>query len=174
MLKPVLENKEMKGIEKRKAIIELITTNELNVKELAAECVDLDSKKQAILFEAVEAMTKENPRRFDSTIVDFMNAYLSNESNPIKRETSRIIGNVAAAYPDHLERSIALLIQNTTNPGTVVRWGSAYALSRILLLPNYVNSSLYDTLNKLSDQEEENGVKKQYLNALKKADKKRS
>ncbi|MDU5334315.1 hypothetical protein [Enterococcus sp.] len=174
MLKPILENKEMKGIEKRKAIIELITTNELNVKDLAAESVDLDSKKQVILFEAVEAMTKENPRRFDSTIVDFMNAYLSNESNPIKRETSRIIGNVAVAYPDNLEESIVLLIQNTTNPGTVVRWGSAYALSRILLLPNYVNSSLYDTLKKLSDQEEENGVKKQYLNALKKADKKRS
>ena len=33
LLKPILENKEMKGIEKRKAIIELITTNELDVKE---------------------------------------------------------------------------------------------------------------------------------------------
>lgn len=174
LLKPVLENKEMKGIEKRKAIIELITANDLNVKELEAESVDLDSKKQVILFEAIEEITKENPTRFDSSIVDFMTAYLSNESNPIKRETSRIIGNVAVAYPDNLERSIALLIQNTTKPGTVVRWGSAYALSRILLLPNYVNASLYDTVKMLSDQEEENGVKKQYLNALKKADKKRS
>lgn len=172
-MKTVLANKEMKAIEKRKAIIEMIAANDLTVKELEAESVDLDSKQQGILFEAIEAMTKEDPARFDSSIVKFMNAYLSSESNPIKRETSRIIGNVAVAYPNELERSIERLIQNTTNPGTVVRWGSAYALSRILLLPNYVNTTLYETLRELSDREEENGVKKQYLNALKKADKKR-
>ena len=49
--------------------------------------------------------------------------------------------------------------------------GSAYALGRIILIPEYANSKLFDMLTALAEQETENGVKNQYLAGLKKAKK---
>lgn len=174
MFLDILNDKTMKATEKRAVIVEAINNKELDLEKIKAMSVALDSKKIVIIFEAIEAITKETPTIFDSKILTFINDYILSESNPIKRETSRIVGNVAKVYPNQLEKSVALLLENTNNEGTVVRWGSAYALSRIILLPDYINSSLYNTLKHISDMEEDNGVKKQYVNALKKADKKRN
>jgi hypothetical protein len=60
---------------------------------------------------------------------------------------------------------------NTKNGSTVIRWGSAYALSKIIQIPKYANSELYEILTDLCMQEQENGVKNQLLNGLKKAKK---
>ena len=45
-------------------------------------------------------------------------------------------------------------------------WGSAYALSRIILLEEYRNTDLYEELVIICDNEQENGVRNQYLKAL--------
>ena len=47
-------------------------------------------------------------------------------------------------------------------------WGSAYALSRIILLEEYRNTDLYEELVIICDNEQENGVRNQYLKAFKK------
>ncbi|MDR2699925.1 MAG: hypothetical protein LBC12_03835 [Nitrososphaerota archaeon] len=39
-----------------------------------------------------------------------------------------------------LEAAIQNLMSNTKNDSTVIRWGSAYALSRIIQIPKYANS----------------------------------
>jgi hypothetical protein len=44
-------------------------------------------------------------------------------------------------------------------------------MSRIIRIPHYANSELFDTLTDLSEQEQENGVKNQLLGGLKKAKK---
>lgn len=63
------------------------------------------------------------------------------------------------------------MIQNTQDEGTVIRWGSAYALSRIIVIPQYANSSLFERIQDLCEKENENGVKNQYVKAIKKAEK---
>ena len=74
---------------------------------------------------------------------------------------------MAADYPDEVDEFIDPLLQNTQNSGTVVRWGSAYALSRIIVLERYKNSVLVDTVREIFEAEQENGVKNQYAKALK-------
>jgi hypothetical protein len=93
------------------------------------------------------------------------------DSNNLKRGSSRIVGNIAHLFPNDLDETIQKLMVNTRNSSTVVRWGSAYALGRIIQIPVYANSGLYEILRDLCASEQENGVKGQLLNGLKKADK---
>ncbi len=97
---------------------------------------------------------------------------LSN-SNNLKREASRIIGNIAHLFPNDLDVAIPRLLENMKDDGTVIRWGSAYALAKVIRIPRYANSELYDLLTNLSQQEQNNGVRNQLLAGLKAAGKMR-
>lgn len=69
--------------------------------------------------------------------------------------------------------NIIELLKDKSFKGTVIRWAAAYALSRIVILDRYAKSDLYNRLVTVCDREEDNGVKNQYLKALKKAAKTR-
>ncbi|MDR2671524.1 MAG: HEAT repeat domain-containing protein, partial [Oscillospiraceae bacterium] len=101
----------------------------------------------------------------------FAEEYIEADNNTLKREASRVIGNIAALYADKLDGIVSKLLTNSGNEGTVVRWGSAYALGRIILIPQYAKSGLYGQLTAIAEAEQENGVKNQYLGGLKKAKK---
>lgn len=75
---------------------------------------------------------------------------------------------MASTYPDQLDDAIAALLVNTENEGTVVRWSSAYALSRIIVLKRYSESELVQQIRDICESETENGVRNQYVKALKK------
>lgn len=125
----------------------------------------------ALILEAMEAVTGKNPEVADLDWLKFVQEFITSKSNNLKREASRIVGNIAHLFPDDLDTAIHSLLENTKNDGTVIRWGSAYALARIIKIPQYANSELYDTLTDLSEQEQESGVKNQFLGGLKKAKK---
>lgn len=72
------------------------------------------------------------------------------------------------AFAEKLDKAISNLLPNAENNGTVVRWASAYALAEILKLKTENNTKLLPKIKALSDKEEDNGVKKKYLDALKK------
>lgn len=82
-----------------------------------------------------------------------------------------MIGNVAKLFPDQVVKSIPYLLQNAENNGTVVRWATAYALAEILKLKTGNNEKLLPEIEILCEKEEDNGVKKKYLDALKKVKK---
>lgn len=128
-----------------------------------------DVKKSAIVFEAMEAVTSSDPLAADARWLNLAVKYISSSNNNIKREASRIVGNISCNFPDKLEKAIEKLLLNTNDAGTVVRWSSAYALSKIIVIPSYANSELYEKLTEICIIEEENGVKNQYVKALKKA-----
>ena len=67
--------------------------------------------------------------------LQFAEKYIDFQSNNLKREASRVAGNIAHLYVNDLTISIKKLLQNTNDGGTVVRWGSAYALAKIIVLP---------------------------------------
>ena len=64
--------------------------------------------------------------------------------------------------------AIGALLVNTKQEGTVVRWGSAYALSRIILLERFADSELVEKVRHIYEDEPESGVKNQYAKVLKK------
>jgi len=120
-------------------------------------------------LEAMEAVTRDNPKAISKKDLDFVTQFIVDGNNAQMRESSRVIGNVAYAFPNELDAIIPLLMQNAKNDGTVVRWSAAYALGRIVATPKYANSDLFDKVTKLAESETENGIKKQYLAGLKKA-----
>lgn len=167
----VLNDKSMKSTEKREIIIKSLEEKSITIKELKVVLNETKEKKSSVIFEAMEAMTNSDAQIAD---IEWLNLAVENilsESNSIKREASRIVGNISHKFPDDLGEAIEKLLLNTKDEGTVVRWSSAYALSKIIVIPKYANSELFEKLTEICDWEEENGVKNQYVKALKKASK---
>ena len=165
----LLRNKEMKSIEKRAEIVEGIKTKLIGIQDILQLKDVLDDKKMAVVFEAMEAVTAKEAGLADKGWLLFAQDYITSESNSLKREASRLVGNIAHLFPDDLDAAISRLLENTKNDGAVVRWASAYALGRIVPIQKYANGDLFDVVSELYEQEEDNGIKNQYLSGLKKA-----
>ncbi len=170
----LLNNKAVKSTEKRAEIAEALRARRVTIKEIQPLKAALDDKKIALVLEAMEAVSNKNPEIAELEWLHFARDFILSKSNSAKREASRVVGNIARLFPDDLRVAVQYLLENTGDGGTVVRWGSAYALARIIQIPAYANSELYDTLTGLCEQEQENGVKNQLLNGLKKAKKVRT
>ena len=162
---------DVKSVEKRVKIAEAIQLKLVTIAEIQLLKNVVDDKKLALVLEAMEAVSNKNSEIADLGWLIFAQELVTSKSNNIKRESSRIIGNIAHMFPDNLKTAIQNLLENTKADGTVIRWGSAYALARIIQIPKYANSELYGILTDLCEQEQENGVKNQLLTGLKKAKK---
>lgn len=165
----LLGDKSIKSSEKREQIANAISNETITVKEIKTCC--FDEKKVGIILEAMESISRSNPNIADMEWLNYAESHILSKSNSLKREASRVVGNIAHLLPESLEGSIMKLMENTKNDGTVVRWGSAYALGRIILIPHFANSDLFDIVTELAERETENGIKNQYLSGLKKAKK---
>ena len=149
----VMNDKALKGTKKRAAIIELIVSGNLNCEQIEAISTEISNKGLSQL---------------SSRYLLFAIPYIKSENNNCRREASRIVGNMAAQYPDMIEEAISPLLDNSSNEGIVIRWAAAYALSRIITTDRYAQSELYDKLTDISNKEEDNAIRNQYLKALKK------
>ena len=163
----LLEDKSIKTAQKRDQISDAFENGTITVSNMKTYVID--DKGVGIILEAMEAVSRKNPEASDIEWLDYAGKHILSSSNTVKREALRVVGNIAHLFPDSLFDVVQTLLKNTNNDGTVVRWGSAYALGRIILIPQYANSDLFDTLVDLAEQETENGVKSQYLTGLKKA-----
>jgi len=165
----ILKDKAFKSIDKKKAIAKALEEKQLTISELTDTLCHIAYKNQAVIFEAIEAVTNADPQLADIDWLRFVEKYILSESNSMKREASRIVGNLAHRFPNELGKAIEKLLVNSNDQSTVVRWGSAYALSRIIVIPQHANSELYNILTEICSQEDESGVKNQYVKALRKA-----
>ena len=169
----LLADKVKKPTEKRAELVGAINEGTFTVDSIAAVKDGIDEKGTGLILEAMEAVTNGNPAAADLKWLNFAEVYISSANNTVKREASRVVGNIAHIFPDNLEPAVQKLLVNAADGGTVIRWGSAYALSKIILIPRYAKSNLYDVLTELAEKEQDNAVKNQYLNGLKKAKKSR-
>ena len=167
----VLEDVRLKKDEKRKEIINSLNNKEFTIKEINIFKNILDERDLIIVLEAMEVVTRKNPHIADLKWLEFVEEYIIADSNNLKRESSRIVGNIAHLFPNNLKNVIEKLLVNSLDKGTVIRWSSAYALSRIIIIPVYAQSELYNTLLKIYEKEAESGVRGQYQNGLLKAEK---
>ncbi len=166
-LTEVLCDKSLKGVAKRERVIALLEAGQADAQELSLLCDTLAETQLAVVLEAIEDITRRNPAGREW--MELAQRYVGASSNGLKREAARIVGNLAQAYPEQLERTIEELIANAANESTVVRWSSAYALSRIIVLPTFAHSALLERLQTICATETQSGVKNQYVKALKKA-----
>ena len=164
----LLAQKDVKKIEVREQLVSAIADGSFSLEDFKSRAGELNDKQTATFLEAVEAVTGKKLRLLSADYLHFAEQYILSDNNSCKREASRIVGNMAADYPEELETAVSALLKNTADSGTVVRWGSAYALERIIMLEHYRNSGMVQTVRDIYEAEEESGVKNQYKKALRK------
>lgn len=173
-IKQIIDDKAVKRLEKRNALIEGIISGNFDFSAVSAACSLLPEKKISILLEAIEEVSRSKEFVLGEDYLKLSESYILSSDPSCKREASRIVGNLAAAFPENLGHAITALMQNANHDGTVIRWASAYALSRIVIIPQYARGPLFEQISNLCEKEKETGVKNQYSKALKKAQRIRS
>ena len=163
----ILNDKSIKKLEARKLIADSISDGSFSLSDFSGRAEELKDRQTATFLEAIESVTGQKDSRLGVEYLKFVEKYILSDNNSCKREASRIVGNMAHLYPDELGVAIEALLKNTSVSGTVVRWGSAYALARIIVLERYRNSDLVNTVRDIYEAEQENGVRNQYAKALK-------
>lgn len=170
-LEEIFKDKTIKAKAKVAQIGEWLLNGELPTDELLAFAETQNAVNKATCIESLEYATKKKPEMADESVFVFATKALKEEEPRIKWESAKVIGNIAKLFSGDLSKSIDGLLKNAENNGTVVRWASAGALGEILKLKTAHNVKLLPQLEKLAEKEEDNGVKKKYLDAIKKAKK---
>jgi hypothetical protein len=116
----------------------------------------------------LELITQNNANFLDESACQFIIANLQAKSPRIQWETAKVIGNCASLFSKDIDLITQHLFTNSQSGGTVVRWCSAYALGEILLLKTSNSEHLLLMLEALCNKEENNAVRKKYINAIKK------
>ena len=164
----LLSDKTKKAKEKTEFISKWLLDKSLSADELIAFAEKSKDPEKATCIEAVEFATKQDATFADENIFLFVTKTLTEKAPRIKWESAKVIGNIAYLFPAKLDQAIVNLLNNSENKGTVVRWASAFALGAILKLKTTHNKDLLPAVQAIADREQNNGVKKKYLDAIKK------
>lgn len=167
-IEQVFQDKTIKAKGKVAMIGEWLLNDELPLEELIAYAEKQKAADKATCIEAVEYATKKTPAIADENLLAYVTQALKSEEPRVKWESAKVIGNIAKHFPDQLTKAITNLLSNAENPGTVVRWATAYALAEILKLKTDYNKKLLPKIEQLAENEEDTGVQKKYTDALKK------
>ncbi|RLJ31580.1 hypothetical protein CLU97_1011 [Chryseobacterium sp. 7] len=170
-IEELIKDKAVKSKEKVDIISKWIIDKSLPTDELIAFAEKSKDPVKATCVEALEYATKQNPNLADETIFSFVTQTLTEKAPRIKWESAKVIGNTAHLFPENLDPAISNLLVNTEHEGTVVRWSAAFALGEILKLKTRHIETLLSALEKISEKEEKNSIKKIYLDAIKKTKK---
>jgi HEAT repeat protein len=167
----LLNDKTKKAKEKMITISKWLSDDSMPTDELIAFAEKAKDTEKATCIEAIEYATKLNPKLADESVFAFVTRALTEKAPRVKWESARVIGNIAHQFTSKLDEAICNLLENSSYEGTVVRWASAHALGEILKLKTKHNKVLLPAIEALSKSEEVNGIKKKYLDALKKVSK---
>lgn len=170
-IEELIKDKAIKSKEKVEIISKWVIDKSLPTDELIAFAEKSKDPVKATCIEALEYATKQNSNLADETVFSFVTQTLTEKAPRIKWESAKVIGNTAHLFLDNLDKAITNLLTNTEHEGTVVRWSAAFALGEILKLKTKHNETLLSALEKISEKEEKNSIKKIYLDAIKKTKK---
>ena len=167
-LAELLTDKTKKAKEKVETISKWLLDSSLLTDELLAFAENAKDPEKATCIEAIEFATRQNAKIADETVFAFVTKTLTENAPRVKWESAKVVGNIAHLFPTKLSKAISNLLTNSEYDGTVVRWAAAFALGEILKLKTKHNKDLLPAIEAICDREQENGVKKKYLDAIKK------
>lgn len=168
MIEEIIANKSIKTKEKTENLSQLILDGKISVNDVVDYAILAKDPNKATCIEALEFATKKNPSIANNKCLEFVSHSLQSKAPRVKWESAKVIGNIAATFPEKLDLAIKNLLINTEDPGTVVRWSAAYALGEIVKLNRLNYKSLVETIEVICLREEKNSIKKIYQAALKK------
>jgi hypothetical protein len=162
----VFQDKSIKAKGRVSLIGEWLQNGDLPMDELIAFAETQKATDKATCIEAIEYATKKVPAIADEYLLIYVTKALKDDEPRVKWESAKVIGNIAGLFTTQLDKPIKNLLLNAGHNGTVVRWATAYALAEILKLNTESNKKLLPKIESLSEKEEDNGVKKKYLDAF--------
>lgn len=168
-IEDIFQDKTIKAKGKVAIIGEWLINNEMHIEELLAYAEKQKATDKATCIEAIEYATKKAPTIADENLLNYVTKTLKDDEPRVKWESAKVIGNIAKLFRTQLDKAINNLLPNATNTGTVVRWATAYALAEILKLK--IDQKLLPKIEALCEKEIDSGVKKKYLDAIKKVKK---
>ena len=164
----LLNDKTKKAKEKVETIGKWLLDASLSTDELMVFAEKAKDPEKATCIEAIEFATRQNATIADENVFAFVTKSLTENAPRVKWESAKVIANTAHLFPEKLNKAISNLLTNSKHNSTVVRWASALALGEILKLKTKYNKDLLPNLETISDTEQDTGVKKKYLDAIKK------
>jgi hypothetical protein len=170
-IEQVFQDKTIKAKSKVSTIGEWLINGDLPIDELVSYAEKQKATDKATCIEAVEYATKKLPTIADENLLAYLTKALKDDEPRVKWESAKVVGNIAKLFPTQIGKTINNLLPNAENSGTVVRWATAYALAEILKLKTENNKNLLPKIETLCEKEKDNGVKKKYLDALKRVKK---
>jgi HEAT repeat protein len=171
-IEKLLSSKEIKTKAKTETLGKSLLDKSITVKELIEFAQEQKDSPKATCIEALEYATSQDPSVANEKMLQFVTAGLTEKSPRVKWESAKVIGNIARCFPSKLDQPIKQLLVNTEDDGTVVRWSAAFALSEILMLGTAINKTLLPAIEAICKREEDNAIKKKYLAAIRKVQKK--
>lgn len=167
-LEEILSSKSLKPKDKTMMLSDGLLSYRISVDALIAFARNAADSPKATCMEALEYATKENIEIGTVECIEFAISQLNSKAPRVVWESSRLIANIAAKFPEESAAAILPLLKNTKHPGTVVRWSTATALVGIAKIDRKECIELRGKLKFIANNEKQNSIKKIYLNVLKK------
>jgi HEAT repeat protein len=167
----LLNDKTKRAKEKVETISKWLLDASLPTDELIVFAGHAKDPEKGTCIEAIEIATRQNAAIADETVLAFVTKTLTETAPRVKWESAKVIGNIAKLFPSKLTKPINNLLTNAKDNGTVVRWAAAFALGEILKLKTKHNKDLLPTLETICNSEQDNAIKKKYIDAINKAKK---
>jgi hypothetical protein len=165
----ILNDKTIKLKGKMILISRLLLDDKITIAEWIETTRSQKGSSKATLIEAIETATKTKPVIIDAKAFEFVSECLAEKLPRVQWESARVIGNTAHLFPKQLKKAVPKLLDNSESESTVVRWSAAFALSQIIQCNTSLNQELIPAVESILKRENDNAVKKIYLQALKKA-----
>ena len=167
----IFSDKTLKQKAKVEQLAKLIIDEKLGLDKLIAFAEKSGDTEKATCIEALEFATRQKPEIADEKCLKYVSKKLADEAPRVKWESAKVVGNIAHLFPTKLDTAIGNLLTNSEYSGTVVRWAAAFALGEILKLKTKHNKDLLPAIEAISKREQDNAIKKKYLDAIKKTNK---
>ena len=167
-LNSIFKDKSLNAKGKTEQLAAALISKMLSPAQLVAHAENAKESDRATCLEAAEHITKDNPSWCTNELLELAVRSLDAKAPRLKWEAARLIGNCAVAHPSKIHKALPGLLTNSEDPGTVVRWSSAFAIGEILKLKSKLNSELIPAVNSIIEREEKNSIRKIYQQALKK------
>jgi hypothetical protein len=168
-IQALFHDKGIKPKDKTETISKWLLHKTLTVDELIEFAQRAKDPVKATCIEAIELATRTHPELATTSCVAFVSHALQEKAPRVKWESARVIGNIAHLHSNTLEEAIRQLLINAEHTGTVVRWSTAYALSRIVRLNTSQSTALIPVLQSIHAREENKSIKRMYADAIRDA-----
>jgi len=155
---------------KHKEQVEIMSAKAKRDKKVLAELFQIlksgTDVEKGTAAEVMKFVSKDKPEMM-IPYIDLLIEYIDYKAPRVKWGCPESIGNIAAKYPQQVEKAIPKLLENLKDKSTVVRWCAAYALTEIAKYNLGRQKDLVAIIQKLIKSEQNNGVRNVYIKALK-------